>query len=67
MNRLVSRSPLFILWFLGSAAYFCFAYISEKDTPWWLLLFGVIALGNGLARKEWRLDFRLATDKGCLI
>jgi hypothetical protein len=22
---------------------------------------------HGLARKEWRLDFRLATDKGCLI
>jgi hypothetical protein len=49
MNRLVSKSPLFILWFLGSAAYFCFAYISEKDTPWWLLLFGVIALG-----MDWR-------------
>jgi hypothetical protein len=49
MNRLVSRSPLFILWFLGSSAYFCFAYISEKDTPWWLLLFGVIALG-----MDWR-------------
>jgi hypothetical protein len=49
MNRLISKSPLFILWFLGSAAYFCFAYVSERDTPWWLLLFGAIALG-----MDWR-------------
>ena len=50
MNRLVSGSRLFIPWLLGSAAYFCFAYISGKDTPWWLLFFGVIALGI-----DWRI------------
>jgi hypothetical protein len=49
MKRLVSESRLFILWFLGSAAYFCFTHISQKDTPWWLLVFGVIALG-----MDWR-------------
>ncbi len=45
MNRLVSGSRFFIFWFLGSAAYFYFAYTSGKDTPWWLLVFGAIALG----------------------
>jgi len=49
MNRPVSGSGFFIFWLLGSAAYCYFEYISEKESPWWLLVFGVIALG-----MDWR-------------
>ena len=49
MNRLVSGWRFFVFWLLGSAVYSCFTYISGKDVPWWLLVFGIVALG-----MDWR-------------
>ena len=67
MNRLVSGWRFFVFWLLGSAIYACFMYISGKDAPWWLLVFGIVALGMDWRARNggWISDTSGSYDSEC--